>query len=37
VACAKERYHRLINSAGRAMVGESKLAIEDLIGDLDRP
>jgi hypothetical protein len=37
VACAKERYERLIKSAGRAMVGESKLAMEDLVGDLDRP
>ena len=37
VACAKERYERLIKSAGRAMVGESKLATEDLVGDLDRP
>jgi len=37
VACAKERYDRLIKSAGRAMVGESKLAMEDLVGDLDRP
>jgi hypothetical protein len=34
VACAKERYERLIRSAGRAMVGESKLAMEDLVGDL---
>ncbi|HEY3458819.1 MAG TPA: hypothetical protein VGK64_29820 [Bryobacteraceae bacterium] len=37
VACAKERYERLIKSAGRAMIGESKLAMEDLIGDLDLP
>ena len=37
VACAKERYERLIKSAGRAMVGESKLAMEDLVGDLERP
>ena len=37
VACAKKRYERLIKSAGRAMVGESKLAMEDLVGDLDRP
>lgn len=36
VACAKERYHRLIKSAGRAMVGESKLAMEDLIADLNQ-
>ena len=37
VACAKERYERLIKSAGRAMVGESKLAMEDLIADLNQP
>ncbi len=37
VACAKERYHRLIKSAGRAMVGESKLAMEDLVADLEKP
>jgi len=37
VACAKERYERLIKSAGRSMVGESKLAMEDLVGDLERP
>ncbi len=37
VACAKERYETLIKSAGRAMVGESKLAMEDLVGDLERP
>ena len=37
VACAKERYERLIKSAGGAMVGESKLAMEDLVGDLDQP
>ena len=37
VACAKERYHPLIKSAGRAMVGESKLAMEDLIADLSDP
>jgi hypothetical protein len=36
VACAKERYERLIKSAGRGMVGELKLAMEDLVGDLDR-
>jgi len=35
VACAKERYERLIKSAGRAMVGEAKLAMEDLVGDLE--
>ena len=37
VACAKERYERLIKSAGRAMVGEAKLAMEVLVGDLERP
>jgi hypothetical protein len=36
VACAKERYHRLIKSAGRAMVGESKLAMEDLVADIEQ-
>jgi hypothetical protein len=36
VACAKERYQRLIKSAGRAMVGESKLAMEDLIANLEK-
>jgi hypothetical protein len=34
---AKERYERLIKSAWRAMVGGSKLAMGDLVGDLDRP
>jgi hypothetical protein len=36
VPCAKERYHRIIKSAGRAMVGESKLAMEDPVADLER-
>jgi hypothetical protein len=31
VARAKELYHRLIKSAGRAMVGESGLAMKDLV------
>lgn len=31
VASAKERYDRLLKSAGRAMVGESKLAMQDLV------
>jgi Arc/MetJ-type ribon-helix-helix transcriptional regulator len=31
VAGAKERYDRLLKSAGRAMVGESKLAMHDLV------
>ena len=34
---ATHPYERLIKSAGRAMVGESKLAMEDLVGDLERP
>jgi hypothetical protein len=37
VACAKERYRRLIKSAGRDMVGESKLAMADLVADLEHP
>ena len=35
VAMAKERYDRLLKSAGRAMVGESKLAIHDLVADVE--
>jgi len=31
VARAKERYERLLKSAGRAMVGEAKLAMDDLV------
>lgn len=31
VARAKERYDRLLKSAGRAMVGDSKLAMQDLV------
>lgn len=31
VARAKERHDRLLKSAGRAMVGESKLAMHDLV------
>jgi len=34
VARAKERYDRLLKSAGRAMVGESELAMKDLLADL---
>lgn len=30
VARAKERYDRLLKSAGRAMVGDAKLAMQDL-------
>jgi hypothetical protein len=33
VARAKERHERLLKSAGRAMVGESGLAMKDLMGD----
>ena len=36
VARAKERYDRLIKSAGRAMVGESGLAMKDLVEGLER-
>ena len=31
VARAKERYERLLKSAGRAMVGDAKLAMQDLV------
>ena len=31
VAQAKERYNRLLKSAGRAMVGDAKLAMQDLV------
>jgi hypothetical protein len=31
VSRAKERHDRLLKSAGRAMVGESKLAMQDLV------
>jgi hypothetical protein len=31
VARTKERHDRLLKSAGRAMVGESKLAMHDLV------
>lgn len=34
VAGAKERYDRLLKSAGRAMVGESDLAMKDLVGNV---
>jgi hypothetical protein len=36
VARAKERYDRLLKSAGRAMVGEAELAMKDLLADLER-
>lgn len=35
VARAKERYDRLLKSAGRAMVGESKLAMHDLVNSIE--
>jgi hypothetical protein len=35
VARAKERYNVLLKSAGRAMVGESKLAMHDLVDSLE--
>jgi len=35
VAIAKERYDRLLKSAGRAMVGESKLAMHDLVAHVE--
>jgi hypothetical protein len=35
VALAKERYDRLLKSAGRAMAGESKLAILDLVAHVE--
>jgi len=36
VARAKERHDRLLKSAGRAMVGESGIAMKDLVGDAER-
>lgn len=33
VARGKERYERLIKSAGRAMVGEARAAMQDLVGN----
>jgi hypothetical protein len=33
VARGKERYDRLIKSAGRAMVGEARAAMQDLVGN----
>ena len=36
VAQAKERHDRLLKSAGRAMVGESGMAMKDLLGDGER-
>ena len=36
VAQARERYERLLKSTGRAMVGDSLLAMQDLVGNSDR-
>jgi hypothetical protein len=36
VARAKERYDRLLKSAGRAMVGDAKLAMQDLVTNGER-
>jgi len=36
VARAKERHDRLLKSAGRAMVGESGIAMKDLLSDAER-
>jgi hypothetical protein len=36
VARAKERHDRLLKTAGRAMVGESGIAMKDLLGDGER-
>jgi hypothetical protein len=36
VARAKERHDRLLKSVGRAMVGESGIAMKDLLGDGQR-
>lgn len=35
VARAKERYDRLLKSAGRSMVGDSKLAMHDLVDHVE--
>ena len=35
VARARERYGCLLKSAGRAMVGESKLAMHDLVASVE--
>ena len=35
VARAKERYDRLLKSAGRAMVGDAKLAMHDLVAHVE--
>ena len=36
VASAKERHDRLLKNAGRAMVGESGIAMKDLLSDGER-
>jgi hypothetical protein len=36
IARAREGYDRLLKSAGRAIVGDSKLAMQDLVGDVER-
>jgi hypothetical protein len=36
VGRAKERYDRLLKSAGRAMVGDAKLAMQDLVTNGER-
>ena len=36
IAQARERYERLLKSTGRAMVGDSRLAMQDLVGNSDR-
>jgi hypothetical protein len=35
VARAKERHDRLLKTAGRAMVGDSGMAMKDLVGDAE--
>jgi Arc/MetJ-type ribon-helix-helix transcriptional regulator len=35
IARAKERHDRMLKSAGRAMVGESKLAMHDLVENVE--
>jgi hypothetical protein len=35
IARARERHHRLLKSAGQAMVGDSRLAMHDLIDSRD--
>jgi Arc/MetJ-type ribon-helix-helix transcriptional regulator len=35
IACARERYERLVKSAGQGMSGESKLAMHELVENLE--